>query len=142
MSGERYLTDDNPGGKPIKPAQLVSDGVDGVRTTRMLERAIRQRWPITDEQRQAIIDRQIVIASRKTGKAREQSIAAKTVAAFDRMNMDEEKASSPQPPQQHVHLHSEVNLDNLSVKQLEELEQLLLAANANTTIGTGANKAG
>lgn len=107
MSGEKNLTDDKPvGGKPIKPVQLVSDGVDGVRTTRMLERAIRQRWPITDEQRQAIIDRQIAIASRKTGKAREQSIAAKTVAAFDKLNLEEAKLDEAKV-ENHLHLHGQ-----------------------------------
>lgn len=130
-----------------QPAQLVSDGVDGVRTTRMLERAIRQRWPITDEQRQAIIDRQITIASRKNGKAREQSIAAKTVAAFDRMNMDEEKVNEqPIAQQQHLHLHNHqpaVNLDKLTDEELDKLEQLLLAANSRTTaVGISAGVAG
>lgn len=123
--------------EPLSPnSPLVSDGVDGVRTTRLLNRAIKQRWPITDEQRQAIIERQIAIASRKNGKAREQSIAAKTVAAFDQINMAEEKASEPLPTQQHLHLHQHqptVDLDKLTDEQLDKLEQILLAASSTTT---------
>ena len=125
---------------------LVSDGVDGIRTTRMLERAIRQRWPITDEQRQAIIDRQIVIASRKNGKPREQSVAAKTIAAFDKLNIEEVKLElqigQSGKPEQHIHLHQQmpasVNLDKLTDEQLNNLEQLLIAASPTITNDSGS----
>lgn len=99
--------------EPLSPnSPLVSDGVDGVRTTRLLNRAIKQRWPITDEQRQAIIERQIAIASRKNGKAREQSIAAKTVAAFDKLNIEEDKLElqieESGKIEQHLHVHQQI----------------------------------
>lgn len=106
---------------------LVSDGVDGVRTTRMLERAIRQRWPITDEQRKAIMERQIDIATDGVAKRRERIAAAKTVIAADKLNMQEEK---PEEPTKHLHLHQHnetaIDYSKISVEDLERIEKELI----------------
>lgn len=118
----------------------ISDGVDGVRTTRMLERAARQRWPIPEKYKQAIIARQVKIATDANSKPREASAAARTIISADRLNMEEEKQAEPQ---QHLHLHQHqettVDLSKLSKEKLEELERILLAAQcANPASGAGS----
>lgn len=116
--------------------EMVTDGVDGIRTTRMLERAVRQRWPIPEEYKAAIIKRQAKIAVDPKSTARESASAAKTVLAADRLNQSDEHEDNKEP-QQHLHLHQHqpttVNLDKLTDEQLDKLEQLLLVANTTTT---------
>lgn len=118
---------------------MVSDGVDGVRTTRMLERAARQRWPIPEKYKQAIIARQVKIATDANSKPREASAAARTIIAADRLNIEEEKQAEPQ---QHLHLHQHqettIDVSKLSQEKLEELERILLA----TQSAQPANSAG
>ena len=65
--------------EPPAEAVLVSDGVDGIRTTRLLERAVRSRWPIPEKYKEAIIKRQVAIAVDAKSKPREASAAARTI---------------------------------------------------------------
>lgn len=127
--------------KPAK--EMYSDGVDGVRTTRMLKRALKQRWPIPEEYKEAIMKRQAKIAIDSKSSPREAAAAARTIISADRLNQEEEKEEQPQ---QHLHLHNHqpaVNLDKLTDEELDKLEQLLLAANSRTTaVGISAGVAG
>lgn len=132
--------------EPVEPNnEMVSDGVDGVRTTRMLERAARQRWPVPEKYKEAIIKRQVQIAIDSKSKPREAAAAARTVLAADRLNQADEHESN-QEPQQHLHLHQHqpttVNLDKLTDEQLDKLEQLLLVANTTTTTAVDRGSAG
>ena len=70
--------------EPPAEATLVSDGVDGIRTTRLLERAVRSRWPIPEKYKEAIIKRQVAIAVDAKSKPREASAAARTILAADK----------------------------------------------------------
>lgn len=116
--------------------EMVSDGVDGVRTTRMLERAARQRWPVPEKYKEAIVKRQVQIAIDPKSKPREAAAAARTVLAADRLNQSDEHEDNKEP-QQHLHLHQHqpttVDLDKLTDEQLDKLEQILLAASSTTT---------
>jgi hypothetical protein len=114
---------------------LVSDGVDGIRTTRLLERAVRERWPIPEHLRQAIIDRQVEIATDPKYDAREATSAAKTVIAADRINQQEEQG--PKAGAQHLHLHQ--HDDGLGE---EERERRLLSLLARIKERLGADARG
>lgn len=104
--------------------ELVSDGVDGIRTTRLLARAIKERWPIPEEKRASMTNR--IIQDVEEGKTARVRVAAyKAVVAADKLNKEEK----PQEPQQHLHLHqTQTDLSKLSQEKLEALEQILLAA--------------
>ena len=95
-----------PSEPPAEPT-LVSDGVDGVRTTRMLERAVRSRWPIPEKYKEAIIKRQVAIAVDAKSKPREASAAARTILAADKLNQADEHEANKEP-EQHIHLHQQV----------------------------------
>lgn len=127
--------------EPPSEAALVSDGVDGIRTTRLLERAVRSRWPIPEKYKEAIIKRQVAIAVDAKSKPREASAAARTILAADKLNQADEHEANKEP-EQHIHLHqqvpSSVNLDKLTDEQLNNLEQLLLAASPTTTNDSGS----
>lgn len=102
--------------------EMVSDGVDGVRTTRMLERAARQRWPIPEEFKDAIVKRQVAIAINKNSSAREASIAAKCVLEMERQNQaDEHKQLDKTTPDQHAHT---INVNQICDELLENAEFL------------------
>lgn len=88
-----------------EPSTPISDGVDGIRTTRMLERATRQRWPIPEKYKEAIIKRQVGIAISSTSKPREASAAARTVLNADKINIEQQKLEQPE---QHLHLHQQI----------------------------------
>jgi hypothetical protein len=74
----------------------------GISNTRLLERAIRERWPIPEEKRKAIMDRQIEIAIDPKADAREATNAARTVIMADKINQQEEQGAGNE---QHLHLH-------------------------------------
>lgn len=88
-----------------EPAEMFSDGVDGIRTTRMLERAVKNRWPIPDKYKEAIITRQVKIAISQESTARESASAARTILAADKLNIEQEKLEQPE---QHLHLHQQI----------------------------------
>ena len=57
---------------------------------RLEERAIKQRWPISDEVKMGILTRQARIALDPESSPRAASVAAKTIAAFERQNQLDE----------------------------------------------------
>lgn len=116
--------------------EMLASGTGNSRDTRLLKRALKQRWPIPEDKKQAIIDRQVKIATDEGASPREATDAARTVIMADRINMEDEKVEQ-KSVEQHLHLHqhqeTQVNLDNLSVEQLEKLEQLLIVAQSTTS---------
>ena len=67
-------------------------GVGGgdTRSTRMLERAVRQRWPIADEYRRPVVDRQIRTAIDPNSTDRAASIATRCLLEMERQNQQDE----------------------------------------------------
>lgn len=119
-------------------SETINSGTGNTRDTRLLERAVKKRWPIPEQYKEAIMRRQALIAIDPKAKPREASAAARTLIAADKLNLEEEQGKETQ---QHLHLHQEtqVNLDNLSIEQLEKLEQLLIDAqtgNSKSSEGT------
>lgn len=106
----------------------------GIRDTRLLERAIRERWPMPSEAvRAAIMNRQATEALKPGNSPRETASAAKTLLMADRLNLEAEKG---EPVEQHLHLHQhEANtgtrpLANATDAELLELEARLLELKA------------
>lgn len=91
----------------------------GTRDTRLLERAVRERWPIPERYKKAIINRQIKIAIDPESSGREARAAARTIIAADKINLEEEIKSTPAI---HLHQHSQETIDYDKVPTAELLE--------------------
>lgn len=61
-----------------------------IRDTRMMARAIVQRWPIKNEDREAIIRRLVRIVADQNSSPREVTAAAKGILAAEKQNQDDE----------------------------------------------------
>lgn len=59
----------------------------GIRQTRLLERAVRERWPIDELLRDAIIKRQVSIAIDPKSSPREATSAARCLVQMDALNL-------------------------------------------------------
>ena len=64
------------------------------RDTRLIEKAIRKRWPIPEEMKAAIIARQIAIATSEEAENREATSAAKCLVAMEAQNVADEKGTA------------------------------------------------
>jgi len=64
----------------------------GIQDTRMLERAVRENWPIPEEARPAIVKRQIRIATKATSR-RESTAAARCLVAMEGQNQKSQLAA-------------------------------------------------
>lgn len=63
----------------------------GARDTRLLERAIRQRWPIPEEDREAIVAALADVVQNRRASHRNRVAAARALTAMDALNMEQEK---------------------------------------------------
>jgi len=106
------------------------------RDTRLIEKAIRQRWPIPEECRAAIIQRQIDLATSDKVEPRESTSAAKAILAAEAQNIEQEKLDRGLVAEQHLHLHQHEAVDYSKIPLIEleriekELEQLASAGQA------------
>jgi hypothetical protein len=62
-----------------------------VRDTRMMERALRERWPIKPEYRERIMLYLYTIVGSKDASPRERTAAAKALMAADSLNVQQER---------------------------------------------------
>src|SRR3990167_9360817 len=74
----------------------------GPRDTRMVERAIRQRWPLRDEYREPLVNGLLTIAVNPANGARERVSASRALIAMEGQNQADEHK---QLPDLHAHLH-------------------------------------
>jgi len=63
----------------------------GIRDTRMMARALTQRWPIDPEQRNLMMRVLMKIAADANNSPRERTSAIKALIAADRNNIEQEK---------------------------------------------------
>ena len=63
-----------------------------VRDTRLLARALMERWPIKPEYRAAIITKLMQVVANPNSSPRELTAAAKALMAADKLNMESEAA--------------------------------------------------
>lgn len=62
----------------------------GTRDTRLISKAIKQRWPVPTEYREALVKRQINIAINPQSSAREATLAFKAILAAEAQNQEDE----------------------------------------------------
>ncbi len=62
-----------------------------IRDTRLMERALRERWPIPQELRERIVLNLIAIVANKSLSPRERTSAAKALLHADQLNVEQEK---------------------------------------------------
>ena len=70
----------------------------GIRDTRLITRAIRQKWPIPSDKRAALIDRQVEIATSKEVSPGEATSAFRAVLAANQQNLAAEQRPKRRPP--------------------------------------------
>lgn len=106
MSATQQQTETAP--QKLTPGELEVLA-PGIRQTRLIAKAVRERWPISPEMMKAIIDRQALTAINPLSSSREATSATRCVLAAVAHNLeivkleienDEEAAA-----QQHVHVH-------------------------------------
>ena len=66
----------------------------GIRDTRMMAKALTQRWPIKPEYREAIIRRLVQVVANPQSSAREVTSASKALLAAELQNNEEETRNS------------------------------------------------
>ena len=92
---------------PRDPVGDYGGGISAKRVhledTRMLERALRERWPIPEQYREAIVSRQVRIAVDPGSSAREATSAARCVVSMEGHNLaDEHKRIDKRLPDLHA----------------------------------------
>ena len=70
----------------IRPERFM-----GIRDTRMMARALRERWPIDDRQRELMMRVLMQIAADSSNSPRERTSAIKALISADRNNIEQEK---------------------------------------------------
>lgn len=76
----------------------------GTRDTRILERAIREQWPVPDDIRAAIVERQAAIATSGEVSPREATSAARCLVSMTQQNQaGAMKALDKVAPDKHEH---------------------------------------
>ena len=83
MSKKRKFREVKEGLAGLTPPQAIRD-------TRLRERAIKERWPIREDIRPAIMDRMSQIAIDPKSSEREATSATKAILYADKMNQEEE----------------------------------------------------
>lgn len=127
----RYYGDMN-----TTPADTPSEGGSGgngaihtARDSRLVEKAIRQRWPIDEAKRATIAEALVKIASNRGSSVRNRTVAARVLVAMDAQNLEQEKMDRGQPPPApalHVHMTYE-ELLRLPYDELLRLHREALA---------------
>lgn len=128
-------------------AELTIDPTEGrqskrqqMKDERMLQRAVTQRWPIPEQYKKAVIDRQVRIAIDPKATHRESTAAAKVLIAAEAQNQSDER-QPVQDTQQHVHFHQHgEDMNGTGLHSLQRVERLR-AAIAERQRASGAGEA-
>lgn len=116
-----------PGGQGGPASIVYSSGQTS--DTRLIERAIRERWPIPEKYRAPLIDRQIRISIDPASSPRESTSAFKAVLAAEAQNQADSHKQTPD-----VHLHAHEHSVNVEQKR-SELLSILSALKARAEDG-------
>lgn len=100
--------------KETAGAAAVTLDVADVKDRRLMVRAIRDRWPLSDEQRQEIMNHLAAIATgkvdtrdgQKPPSHRDAISAAREVFKADAQNQSDEHRAAPAPPKHVKHDHT------------------------------------
>ncbi len=123
------MTEDN-GKNGQRPFEVVGGnrGDSGLTPDRenTLERmALAQRWPIPDDKRQAIVDRQVEISIDDDSSNRESTAAARALTAMEAQNQADAPAT-----QKHLHGHVHVQA---ALEELQDDPAYIAAAQARAS---------
>lgn len=88
---------------------LGGESTRGIRDTRMIEKAIRERWPIPEGKRPAIAQMLCDVAESKDASDRGKIAAAKALIEIDKLNMEQERRDLA-IPEYHSHAVSVVEI--------------------------------
>ena len=99
---------------------LGGESTRGIRDTRMIEKAIRERWPIPEGKRPAIAQMLCDVAESKDASDRGKIAAAKALIEIDKLNMEQERRDL-EIPEYHVQRVEVVSPDQLTDEQLASI---------------------
>ena len=99
------------------------------RDTRLIKRAIKNRWPIAEHYREALIARQVLIAAGSIPEAsiREQTDAFKAILAAESQNQIDDARTAPQQIEhEHHHTHDigQVTKENIEAQRAKRFADL------------------
>ncbi len=127
---------------PAQPVQAEHIPASTTRDVRLIERAMRERWPMTAEVRKRSIRTALCILYGLDDKGKPRTkmppdrarlSAFRALLAADNLNLAAEKEVLPQ---QHVHLHQGIDFDSIPMDDLKQMEaQLLALAGKHATEG-------
>ncbi len=86
---------------------------------RLIGQAVRERWPIPPEKREAIVNELILNAL--AGSPREQVMAAKVLESMDKINLEQEKRDLGLAQKVEIHHTGRIDFAQLTDAQLEDL---------------------
>ncbi len=78
------------------PGPIVNVEVGHIRDTRMVERALRKRWPIKEEHKEAVVTRLMMIVADRKSSNREATSAAKALLAAESQNQGDDHQAEGQ----------------------------------------------
>ena len=106
----------------IKDGQSDQINDDSFRDTRLLERAVRERWPIDHSYLEAVAKRQVKIAVDPESSNRESTSAARCIVSMVGQNqVDEIRRGYTEEPMEPVRVEDEVAamLETMKPKRIE-----------------------
>jgi hypothetical protein len=96
---------DSAGGLGVPSGPEPSPYQGDLKGNRLEQKAITQRWPVKEQFRAALINRQITIGIDPNSSPKEATAAFRAVLAADLANMEQEKRDL-QIPERHEHHHT------------------------------------
>jgi hypothetical protein len=90
--------------------------------TRLVEKAIRQRWPIPEDKRPIIAKTLSEIAANPKASHRNRAIAARILVSMDALNMEQERRDQAIPD--HLVIHHRLAAEEMTTEELRLLTKL------------------
>ena len=87
-------------------------------------KALKQRWPIPEKYKQAVIDRQVKIAISPESSNREATSAARVLVAAEAQNQADDRAEPIGGQHVHFHQHGGEVANGTGLHSTERLERL------------------
>jgi len=125
---------------------ISSEGIEhnlsGRTEAALYRKAIKQRWPLPEKYKQAVIERQVKIAVSPESTPRESTSAAKVIMTAEAQNQADELKLEPAEVGQHVHFHQhgegvngELGTGEHNAKRLERLRTAIAERERASGIG-------
>jgi len=99
---------------------VLSDRVEAM----IGRKAVKQRWPIPEKYKQAVIDRQVKIAISPSSSNREATSAARVLVAAEAQNQADDREEPVGGQHVHFHQHGSEVANGTGLHSTERLERL------------------